>query len=288
MILNYLFISTISSNYENIKNDEQFIETLALAGLMTACNHNDVVNPTGTTGVTNSDQNAKISPLIKLVKHENNTIQYVKSGRFFGKISQVNKYPSDDYYTTYSYNDSNPSGELWISKKRYKSSNNLLVSEEKFKVVNGLCIYSETGLGSTFEYKYNPQGYLDEIKLYNNQAQSISSWTYKYDFTSRLTSIDYGKPSHNYELKYGPSQDKYHLNNEYGIPDKYLQIFGQHSNPLIHIIVDQNLQTNTTVETYYNGYQMNNDGLVDSRNVTKNGAVHVETFNYSDNWQGIP
>lgn len=271
------------------------LKSLMLAGIMTACNNDQEVIPTNVSGVTVDDQNAKISALTRLVDDNGRSIQYLKSGKFFGKISKVNKGPWDNYYVTYTYNDSNPSGDLWISKKTYQSSNNSFIKEHKFKVVNGLCVLSENDAGDAFEYKYNPQGYLDEVKKIK-QGLSTESWKYKYDWTYRLTTIEHtqgGNPYHSYHFSYDQIQDKYPLNlepdgiNIGGINDKYLPLFGKHSSPAIYKITDYNFLTNKNTITHYSQYATDSDGLITSREMIKYSAASVETFKYSDNWQGI-
>jgi hypothetical protein len=265
---------------------------LALVGLLSACNHENKVTPIQTTGITANDPNAKISSLLRLVDDSGREIQYVKSGKFFGKLSRVGKAPWDNYYVTYTYNDNNPAGDLWISKKTYMASNNSFVKEHKFKIVNGLCVLSENGTGETFEYKYNPQGYLDEIKQFD-QGLLVESWKYKYDLTYRLNTVEHkkdGKPYHSYHFTYKPVQNKYPLNIEYGIKDRYLPFFGNHSNQLIHEVFDQNFMTNKTfIKTYYSSYLTDSDGLVTSQDMVEYSAAWTETFKYSaTTWQGLP
>lgn len=267
------------------------LKSLILAGLLTACNHDQAITPVEAPDITANHQNAKISSLLRLVNDSGHTIQYVKSGKFFGKLSRVDKGPWDDYYVTYTYDDNNPSGDLWISKKTYKSSNNSFVKEHKFKVVNGFCVQSENDTGTTFEYKYNLQGYLDEVKQFD-QGVLLESWKYKYDWTYRLNTIEHkkdGKPYHSYHFVYKQIEDKYPLNTEYGIKDKYLPFFGKRSNQVIQEIVDQNFTTNITgIKTYYSSYVTDSDGLVTSREKVESSAVSTETFKYSaSSWQGI-
>lgn len=286
------------------------LKSLALVGLLTACNDDNIVNPTETTGVTVNDQNAKISPLLRLVDDDGQSLQYIKSGKFFGKLSLVSKAPWDDQYTTYTYNDSNP-GELWVSKKKYKASNNSFIGEHKFKIVNGLCIQSQNDYGDTFEYKYNAQGYLDEVKK-SNQGLLVESWKYQYDWTYRLTKIKHqkdGKPYHTYNFTYKQIEDKYplnipadhlynlngqHIGGSYigGINDKYLPYFGKHTSPVIDEMIDKNDVTNkimTGASLYFANYVLGNDGLIISKEYIQYSAVLTETFKYSDtSWQGLP
>ncbi len=61
-----------------------------LAGLLTSCENDQAVAPTGTDGITVNERNAKASLLLRLTKVDNNNIQYVKSGKFFGRIARIN------------------------------------------------------------------------------------------------------------------------------------------------------------------------------------------------------
>lgn len=274
------------------------LKYLLAIGLLTACNHENLVNPTQGSATEVKDQNAKISLLTRLVKNGQQNIQYVKSGKFFGKVSRVNEAPWSGYYLTYAYDDSSPSGDLWIHRKMYKSSTDAFIKEERYKVVNGLCILSEDDYGSIHEYKYTPQGYLDEIK-YNYQGNLLQSWKYAYTYSGsgqiyRLNKIERkkdGKPWINYNFTYKQIQDKYPLNNplniEDGNVDTYLPFFGNHSDLVIESITDENLETNKSVQTFYTGHVLNNDGLVISREKVKYATVSIEIFKYSDNWQGI-
>lgn len=284
---------------------------LALAGLLAACNNDQVVAPTEPTNAVVGDRNAKINPLTRLVDDSGQSIQYEKSGKFFGKISRVGKSSWNDQYVTYTYSDNNPAGELWVSKKKYKASNNSFIGEHKFKIVNGLCVHSQNDNGDTFEYKYNAQGYLDEVKK-SNQGLLLESWKYQYDWTYRLTKIKHqkdGKPYHTYNFTYKQIEDKYpfnfptdnindvnynHIGGSYigGINDKYLPYFGKHTSPVLDVMVDKNDVTNQTMtgaSISFSGYAVGSDGLVISKNLTQYSAVWTETFKYSDtSWQGLP
>ncbi|ACT95716.1 hypothetical protein [Dyadobacter fermentans] len=263
---------------------------LALAGLLIACNNDQVVAPTEPTSAAVGDQNAKLNPLTRLVDDSGQSIEYKKSGKFFGKISRVGKSPLNDEYVTYTYSE-NPAGYLSISKKTYKASNNSFIREHKFKVVNGQCTQSENDNGDIFEYKYNSEGYLSEVNQFI-QGILTESWKYKYDWTYRLNVIEHqkeGKPYHTYHFKsYTSIENKYPLNIEIGIRDRYLPIFGKCSKFQVEEIMDYNLLTNNHVQTFYTKQKLNGDGLVIFRYMVKYATVYKETFNYSVNWQGLP
>lgn len=285
------------------------LKCLMLTGLLTACNNDEVVTPTGDVSAAIGNRNAKISPLTRLVDDSGQSIQYKKSGKFFGKISRVGKSSWSDEYVTYTYNDSNP-GELWVSKKKYKASNNSFIGEHKFKIINGLCVQSENDNGNIFEYKYNAQGYLDEVKK-SNQGLLLESWKYQYDWIYRLTKIKHqknGAPYHTYSFAYTQIEDKYpfnfptdniddlnykHIGGNYigGIDDKYLPYFGKHTSPAIDVMIDKNDVTNqimTGASISFSKYVVDSDGLVISKDLTQYSAGWTETLKYSDtSWQGI-
>lgn len=270
-----------------------------------------MVTPTKPTSAAIGDQNAKIDPLTRLVNDTGLPIQYEKSGKFFGKISKVGKASVNSQYVTYTYDDSNPAA-LWISKKTYKSSNNSLIGEHNFKVVNGLCIESMDEKGNLFEYKYNLQGYLDEVNKSDTAYVLKESWKYQYNWIYLLTKIKHqkdGKPYHTYNFIYKQIEDKYplnfptdniddinynHIGGSYigGINDKYLPYFGKHTSPVIEVMTDKNDITNQIeagANIYFSAYVLDSDGLVISKNLTQWSAGWTETFSYSaTSWQGIP
>lgn len=282
----------------------RLLKCLLLAGIITSCNHDDVVNPVETSAVTVNDQNAKISSLTRLVKDGERTIQYVKIGKFFGKISALSEPSWSNYRFEYSYDDSNPAGDLWITKKQYQKSNNLFVQEWKYKVVNGLCVASErVAWGFSFEYKYNPQGLLDEIKMFAKGSLS-STWKYSYSYNAatssyRLTkintnSVQFG-PKHEFTFTYTSTPDKYSLNPVNADIDKYLPIFGKFSDVLIQKRTTKSLEfPNNPLENDNYAYTTDVDGLVTTKttitttgNNPPSGSGYTETLKYSDNWQGI-
>lgn len=274
------------------------------AGMMIACNHDDVVNPAETSAVTANDQNAKISSLTRLVKEGERTIQYVKTGKFFGKVSTVIEPSWSNYRFEYTYDDNNPAGDLWISKKQFQKSNNLFVQEWKYKVVNGLCVASErVAWGYSFEYKYTPQGLLDEIKMFVKGSLS-ATWKYSYNYNAATSSYRLAKittnsvqfgPKHEFSFTYTSTSDKYSLNPVDADIDKYLPFFGKFSDVLVQKRTTKSLEfPNNPVEHDNYTYTTDADGLVTTRtritttgNNPPSGAGYTETLKYSDNWQGI-
>lgn len=56
---------------------------------------------------------------------------------------------------------------MTTSKMKYKDYNNSVTGEHRFKIINGVCVQSQKDNGDTFEYKYNEQGYMDEVEKSN-------------------------------------------------------------------------------------------------------------------------
>lgn len=296
---------------KQVKIMGNLFKCLLLSVLLAACNNEEVVTPADQASAAVGDRNARLDPLTRLVNDAGLSIQYEKSGKFFGKISKIGNAPVNSQYVTYTYDDSNPAA-LWISKKTYKSSNNSLIGEHNFKIINGLCIESIDEKGNLFEYKYNPQGYLDEVNKSDTAYVLKESWKHQYDWVYRLTKIKHqkdGKPYHTYNFTYTQIEDKYplnfptdniddinynHIGGSYigGINDKYLPYFGKHTSPLIDVMIDNNDVTGqimTGASIYCSGYVVDSDGLVISKNLTQYSAGWTETFSYSaTSWQGIP
>lgn len=275
-----------------------------LAGIMTACNHDEPITPTQNSATEVSDQNAKISSLTRLVKDGERTIQYVKSGKFFGRISSLSEPSWSNYRYEYTYDDNNPAGDLWISKKQYQKSNNLFVQEWKYKVVNGRCVASErVASGFTFEYLYSPQGLLDEIKMAVKGTMS-GTWKYSYNYIAATNAYRLAKitensiqsgPKFEFTFTYTSTADKYSLNSTDGNIDKYLPIFGKFSDVLIQKRTTKSLQYPANPLEHENyTYITDADGLVTTKtsqittgNNPPSGAGYTEVLKYSDAWQGI-
>src|SRR5688572_19164339 len=148
----------------------RLLKSLMLAGLLTACHNDQEITPTETVGITANDQNAKISPLTRLVKNGQQIIQYVKSGRFTGRVSKISNYYGINSSMEFTYDDNNPNGDLWIGQKLFVNGSTLQY-EWKHKVANGVCLESLNLTNGTFTtYKYTPEGYLNEVKAFNGQG----------------------------------------------------------------------------------------------------------------------
>ena len=124
---------------KHFKVTDSLFKYLVLAGLLAACNNDQVEAPIEPANAVVGDRNAKINPLTRLADDSGQSIQYETSSNFFGKISLVGKNSRNDQYVFYTYNDSNPD-ELWINKKKYNASNNSFIGEHKFQIINGLYV----------------------------------------------------------------------------------------------------------------------------------------------------
>lgn len=278
------------------------LKSLMLAGLLTACNHDQAITPVEAPEVTANRQNAKISALIRLVKDNDRSIQYVKSGKFLGKVSKVTESAANGYRYEYSYDDSNPNGDIWINKKKYFKSSNALVREWKYKITNGLCVFSEDNTGSYhYEYKYTAQGYLDEIKFFDGNSMTYYyKYSYNYNGASnsyRITNINFMDQNsnivHQHIFTYTATKDNYSLNFENGEIDKYLPNFGKSGDVLIGQLISQWTDPKNPVSKKEYTYTLDADGLVTSKNIglTLNNVYKgstTEAFIYSTKWQGIP
>lgn len=159
----YYFITHIILNpMKQSTNSCNSLKWLLLAAIFTACNTDQIV-PSKETAQVVSNQNAKGNVLLRLVKRGATNIQYVKSGKFFGKVSKVT---GATYRTEYTYDDNNPGGLLKINSKRYNKLTNALVEEIQYKVSNGFCIGSSNATTLAFSEYYYAQNHLDEIKDY--------------------------------------------------------------------------------------------------------------------------
>ncbi|MCF0071888.1 hypothetical protein LZD49_15530 [Dyadobacter sp. CY261] len=288
------------------------LKSLTLAGLLAACHNDQAIAPTGTDGVAVNDQNAKISPLLRLVKEGDVAIQYIKSGKFLGKISRIDVGNNYNYYFEYTYNDNNPSGDLWISRKQYQKGTNSFVQEWKYKVVNGLCVASESvALGDSYEYKYNAQGLLDEIKS-SHIGNPHVIWKYSYNYNAASSSYRLHKVASS-NSQFGPEIEttftytsipaKYSWNPvdatiymDQGNIDRYLPIFGKFSDVLVAKTVEQSLKNPATKSSNKEfTYITDSDGLVTSRitqtskgNNPPASSPTTTILKYSSSWQGIP
>lgn len=276
------------------------LKGFAFAALLTACNNDQAVMPTETSSPVSNNQKAKISALTRLTKEGDVTVQYVKAGKFFGRVSKASAESSSFYYE-YVYDDNNPQGILWITRKQIKKSDGTLLGVSTYKVVNGLCVLSTEPGGGNYEYFYTPQGQLSSVKNFKN-AQQVGYVNFSYNYLSatnsyRLNSLTELKNGVNFELSYTYTSivDKYPLRNplivnapsvEHGNMDTFLPIFGKFSDVLIDVIASK-------THNYKQTYVTDSDGLVISKTLTVSSGNNppvdygTKALKYSDTWQGI-
>jgi len=282
------------------------LKYLLVVGLLTACNHDDPINPTQNTEVALNDENAKITSLTRLTKDGDVSIQYVKSGKFFGKVSKLFTASNNAFNYEYSYDDNNPQGILWITRKQIKKSDGTF-HINTYKVINGLCVFSTVPDGSHHEYTYTPQGQLSEVNKFKNGSK-IESVNFSYNYNAAtnsyrlhsLTELD-GGADIELTFTYTSMPDKYPLRNpliglptslEHGNMDAHLPIFGKFSDVLVDVMVGQFLAGGVP-HSYKFTYVTDSDGLVISKTQTvssgNNPPANPQTkvLKYSDAWQGI-
>lgn len=246
------------------------LKVLLLGTLLTGCQNDDVLSPQETVGVTVNDQNAKVTAELKLVKDGTTILQYVKQGRFTGKLSKVSE---TAYYTQYSYDDS--TGDLWITSKRYNKNTNALVEEIKYKIVNDRCMTSiNVSTNWTSQFVYNEVGRLNEINMSSGALTQKRVFTYDYNSATgveRLNQVVFSTPTGAYKqitftYTYGlvaEKKDKYPLNSEHLGLDKYLPYFTKFSDVLIQQVQIKPLPYTNQAKPYYRYfYSINADGYV--------------------------
>lgn len=280
------------------------LKVLMLGALFASCQNDDIMSPQETAGVTVNDANGKINAELKLVKDGVNQLQYIKQGRFTGKLSKVSE---TAYYTQYSYDDS--TGDLWITSKRYNKSNNALVEEIKYKIVNGRCVTSiNTSSNWTSEFVYNEVGRLNEINLTSGSLKQKRVFTYEYiseTGAERLQQVVFSTPvgaykqvNFIYSIGLVPEkQDKYPLNSEHLGIDVYLPNFGKFSDVLVQQVQITPLPYTNQLKPYYRYYySINADGYAIGRNkeyfplgygMQAGKQGFYSGLDYSTGWQGL-
>lgn len=281
------------------------LKSLAFSCLLTACNHGELVNPTEKTGVAISDQNAKTSPLTRLIKDGDWNLQYIKNGKFLGKISKAS---TNGFRHEYTYDNNNPNGTLWINRKSYSTSTNELVGNLKYQVVNGLCVASkDLKYGHLYQLKYAAHDLLDEVKITNSGVDKIETRKYLYAPSGAtdgfrlykvITNItESGKITSTKEctITYNAVTDKYPLNPGHTGVDRWLPIFGKFSDLLVKDVYETGVTNNISQQSLAKyTYSIDADGFPTSRTLeytcTDNpSSVFLNSIlKYSSNWQGIP
>ncbi|MHA4736494.1 hypothetical protein [Dyadobacter sp. MSC1_007] len=250
-------------------------------GLLMGCQNDQMVTPTQTDRVTENDENAKTLADVKLVKNADDTLEYVKFGKFADKLAKrSNAYT----YTEYTYDDS--PGNLLITSKKYSKANNKLVHHKTYLIVNGRCISSKDITQQySYNYKYNALGSLVEIKRYTALHTLTRQFSYKPILLNKqrldkITDIGEAGPFAEYRFTYSSIPDKYPLNplSTEQEMDKYLNIFGTFSDLLVQNIVKDELEGPDGYMPSNNyTYTLNADGYV-----TSSSNLYYPDINHSN------
>lgn len=269
------------------------LEGLVLAALLSGCQNDSLVHPPGITSTENNNQNAKTAADVFLVKDGENSLQYLKFGKFSGKLWKVH---GPYAYTEYTYDDS--SGDLWITSKKYAKSNNKLSNHKTYHIVNGRCVESkDLTYKFAFDYKYNAQGLLVEIKRYFGSHILTQQFSYKAILPNgqrldKITHIGESGPFMEYKFSYSALQDKYFLNPYHTQLDKYLGIFGTFSDKLVQNVITDYLDGTASSDNYT--YTLNGDGYVTTRTDTYYPNIYEPAFDvltdslsYVGTWPGL-
>jgi hypothetical protein len=273
---------------------------LLTIGVLTGCQNDQMVTPTQPDSVTENNQNAKTLAEVRLLRNADDSLEYVKSGKFAGKLAKrSNAYT----YTEYTYDDS--SGSLFIASKKYSKANNKLAYHRTYLIVNGRCISSkDITLQLSYNYKYNVLGSLVEIKRSNGLHTLTRQFSYKFigpnkQRLDKITDIDEeAGPFMEHRFTYSSIPDKYPLNPQYTEHemDKYLNIFGTFSDLLVQNIVADELEGPDGYMASHNyTYTLNADGYVTSKsnlyypdaNHSNYSEVLTEVREYVNAWQGL-
>lgn len=278
---------------------DNLLKSAIVAGLLTACNHDESINPTQSSTTEINDQNAKTNSVLKLIKYGDNGVQYIKSGKFAGMLTRVSNAAT---YKKYTYNDNNGTTNLFITCTSYSQATNAKSGESVYEIANGRCIAITGQNGDTYQYKYNASGQLDEV--YMTYQNSWAKWSYSYIFNAatnayrldKIVAINNAGPVQEAKFSYTAIADKYPLNPENTNADPLLPFFGTFSDVLVKDIEVKSLSGTQWAHFREYSYVLDNGGYVTSRtqayhpfgkgsNVSLSNSIM--NFNYSQYWQGI-
>lgn len=276
---------------------DSLLKVLLLAGFFTACHNDQIIAPMATEKITENDRNAKLSNQLKLVKDGDAMLEYVKSGKFIGRISKVTDANINGYHTEYIYDDNNGASDLHITSTRYSNINSAVVEEVKYHISNGRCIASQNITNNqSYEHKYNGNGFLSETKALNGPGDLNYEYSYDYNVITKeyqLSSINTIKNqtyTDQITFTYSSKPVKYFLNPDHTLLDPYLQIFGKFSGSLAESVAIS--PYNSVGRSYNFTYTMDNSGYVTSRSQeyhpilgsNKGVIISNKAFEYSFNW----
>ncbi|ACT95718.1 hypothetical protein [Dyadobacter fermentans] len=282
------------------------LKGVLLAGMLTACQNEDVLNPKSQESGIRNEAEAKVNAELRLVEDGYNKLKYIKAGRLAGKLSKIS---GSTLYTEYSYDDS--TGDLWITSKQYYKANNQLCKEIAYQIKYGKCVKSIDKTNNiTREYKYNEMGYLQEVSIIGSALSQKSIFTYqqialgldskRLDYITSYNSFGapYERINFFYDYNGSPAKaDKYFLNPEHTSLDPYLPYFGKFSDALVQRVQITPLPYNGQTKPFYQFfYGINADGYASSRhrefyplgygNEAGKQAFY-SSLTYSTNWAGL-
>lgn len=277
------------------------LKTFAMAGLLMACNNEQLLPPLEKSGVEANDQNARKNPLIRLVNDDSKNILYIKGGRYAGKIAKVLNYYPSGLCLQYTYAD-DAQGNLIITEKLCVP-NGPVKKEWKHKVVNDLCMETEDLTDGTFtQYEYDQLGYKQEAKLFEKKGGKLMhTWSYTYNYnagakTFRLGKMTFISPTYRklceVSFTYTKIPNKFSLYLDFQGDIEYLPIHGKQSDVLVDQIVSHEVVTKIDSKQQF-AYTTDKDGFVTSRTVYSKYlhgepySIITQTLKFSDNWQGI-
>jgi hypothetical protein len=226
---------------------------LLLAGLLMACNNEQMVTPNETANITADNKNAKVAAFTpRLLKDGSKELEYYGIYNVNrDKLWKVKDVPAGEY-TEFSYN-----GQTITAQRRKISTNNLVYQVTYQLDANGRCTESfSTETNKTSKYEYGQLGRL--IKLYEknnpnerielgyasgvvNQLKTMSFFD-KLNTKTREVTFNY-----NQQGSANPMENKYPTNPvALDKTAEYLNIFGLFHANLVTFEFDQYLQMNGT------------------------------------------
>lgn len=268
---------------------------------MSNCNTDKPVVPVEAPVAIPDNQNARLSPHVKLVKHDAKNIQYIKKGRFTGNVSKILNYFTTGSYLQFDYTeDSN--GDVVISEK-LRASNGKLTREWKMRVVNGLCIEIEDLADGTFtQFEYDQLGYKQQAKIFDTKGGKLrGTWTYAYNYNAGANTFRLGKvtfshpvagPLAEYTYTYNKIPNTFPLYIDQQGKIEYLPIHGKQSDVLVDQIVEHQIVSAESAKKTFS-YTTDPNGFVTSMTIASNYlhdkpySIVTQALKFSENWQGI-
>ncbi|UFH57531.1 hypothetical protein [Spirosoma sp. KNUC1025] len=267
------------------------ITLAALVGL-SSCDKNaviDSVQPTPATGVEVLTASAKaddMPPLTtphRLIKHGNRTLTYDEKNRLT-QVTDGSSVTTFEYKPGHCYSTTTRGG-LVASRVDYELTPTGRCSYLTYSRFLGF--HPKTKQPNYFTTKYSLVSYAETGRLghmANDTYDSFEKYEFKYDANNNLSQIKYydhsGKLTRTTTLTYdkpyagAPQIDFYELNPDINAEymDPYLNVFGEFSKYLVRskkVVVNNMLTTNE----YYK-YKLNIDGYVTARD-RYDGATHA-------------